>query len=756
MARVLVLLHLLASSLSFADGGRFISITSCLLTPPTSPVAFSTQCWEKLNGKQNLFLDGGLSQINDLSGGWVTRQPDDWVRYQQQYINVSMSNYYVSFATVGGCVGPSRFKPSGFIFQETGAASEQSDGKLMAIADEPLSQTVHVVSDYLTYFVDDHANLTFIPSWNVPDKQAILYEVAFSRGLVVVFEFFDQWNASLANASTGVLKNTLDIPDIVLPPKSRSIVSLKKKLPMSRQLLCHTYAIFHHALALCSFFSTVRFIFPPVRFLCRQPSHPVLLCIFLMIGKTSHCSFIFTEAWNVINSQSSIFHTWLPRAAKIIGKHAIYFRCYCVVVLFGLRVTLDLPTFVVTYARDLLFLVLNGVSTLPTLVANIIVLAYFIHRSITFEACDLCRAEFLQVQDIEEMYVKTMVNNKPFTFELLTDFCRIPYPVKISLSIVIYCVGQLIPVLLTHLVGVGGRIPTHICIWAPYLSQLQYHPNPMAFALRTYFLMKVNIYLTIVGAGGWFTGTLYFMMEIAFIGTLIVMAIQLPRAWDALYHHVGSGAFFASFFIALVVQMIQKRITRLLFLRNGTYFGIKNRSLLLHYMYFFVFTSMTRALTSYVVRTLKLLFRYPVFSLRVDRNAETWSVRRGDGGFIGYCGMLHTEHEFNNPIVLVFLEGLLHLMKKKRPRLGLCRAHTVLKDLEAREHCVSKAIRSRSPKARNRWFVAVTLIQNPLVRFVERMNLSNAIFIVSISTQEASATSKNSLVNWISACFFFF
>jgi hypothetical protein len=155
-----------------------------------------------------------------------------------------------------------------------------------------------------------------------------------------------------------------------------------------------------------------------------------------------------------------------------------------------------------------------------------------------------------------------------------------------------------------------------------------------------------------------FTGTLYFMLEIALIGTFVVIVIQLDRARDAVLHHLGYGkshctrphvsslffflgAFFASFFIALVVQMIQKRITRILFLSNGSYFDIKNRSPLLHYWYFMMFTSMTRALTSYVLRTLKLLFRYPLFSLRVDRNAETWSVRRGDGGFIGYCGMVN-------------------------------------------------------------------------------------------------------------------
>ena len=142
-----------------------------------------------------------------------------------------------------------------------------------------------------------------------------------------------------------------------------------------------------------------------------------------------------------------------------------------------------------------------------------------------------------------------------------------------------------------------------------------------------------------VGFG--FTGTLYFMVEVSLIGTGIAMAIQLDKARDAVLHHVGYGIFVMSFFIALVVQMIQKRITNMLFIKSGTRFSLQNRSPLLHYWYFMMFTSMTRALTSYIIRTLKLILRYPLFSLRVDRNAETWSVRRGDGGKYWKKRMIH-------------------------------------------------------------------------------------------------------------------
>lgn len=115
-----------------------------------------------------------------------------------------------------------------------------------------------------------------------------------------------------------------------------------------------------------------------------------------------------------------------------------------------------------------------------------------------------------------------------------------------------------------------------------------------------------------------------------------------------------------SFFIALLVQLVQKRITGLIFIKSNSRLSIQNRAPLLHYWFFMMFTSMTRALTSYIIRTLKLLLRYPFFSLRVDRNAETWSVRRGDGGKFSFsashpfvCHMLTRTTFFQALLVTV-------------------------------------------------------------------------------------------------------
>ncbi|KAL7328414.1 hypothetical protein PS15p_206690 [Mucor circinelloides] len=597
---------------------------------------------------------------------------------------------------------------------------------------------------------------------------------------------------------------------------------------------------------------------PPIRFLCRTPSHKVLMCIVTMLG-----SYISNQAWNLINSQSSIFHEWLPRAAKMVELflsfflYAVYFYpvflCYhatyrsrlanflgawSTCTLFGLRFSLDLPSYVITYARSIPFLTINLLAAVPTFVAYCIVLVFFVTRCITFQPCTVCCFEFLEVQDIEENYVKVLMAVKRketkktaplhntsivgllwliFSERLwqkldlkliirhmytrkfikscirklfgLDEHVRIPFAIKTSLTLLLYCLGQLIPLLITQMIGVGGVVPVHICSWTPYLSQFQYHPDPMSFAIKTFMLMQIAVYIATLGAGGvcmiyslgilrrftkdilllrkgdyflfkgkrnngqvnidlddsirflgvligfGFTGTLYVMVEVSLIGTFVTAAIQLDRVRDVVFRYVGYGVYFASFFIAFVVQMIQKRITNLVFVENRTRFSIQHRAPFLHYWYFMMLTSMTRALTSYILRTLKLIFRYPLFSVRVDRNAETWSVRRGDGGFTAYCGMLLAEHEYNNPVMLVFVECLLDSMDisttnrllGRNVELQLCRSHLkkhhrtmTEQDIECyttgskANADINKGVIS-SKRALTRWFLLYTLIRNPML-----------------------------------------
>ncbi|KAI7853942.1 retinol binding protein receptor-domain-containing protein [Circinella umbellata] len=790
-------------------------------------VAFTTQCWEKLNGKPNLLKDGACLRINQDYDGWQTYQSDDWIYYPQQYVNVSLTETQLSIATVGGCCAPNRYKPTDNVFRDDGDSFEETGDKIVAISDSPLVQTIAVHGEYMQYMTDDNAmNFTLLPSVQRADKHAVFYELAFDRAIIITYQYRDTNNHLLGNYSTGIIRNSRSVADVTLPRKTRFIeIAIygsranplcftyiyaglyvdKSKTTVTK--ICSKIASALQYLALINFilvpacftvmtFVTSSFEFPPpLRFLCRQPSHPMNMCIFIAI------------AWNLINSQSVIFDEWLPRAAKMIASYrsriANILGLYTTFVLFTLRVAIDLPSFIVTYARDVPFLVLNVIASVPAIIAYTAIVFYFLTRVFTFRSCDQCRLKFLEVSDIEEQYVKRLFGSKEFSVKrnvrrslhvriwkwLISNirmkgqqqqqqhhrpalwsmetvrwmfgtdkYVRIPLAVKVSLTLLIYCLAQLIPILLIQMLGVGGVVPLHICAWSPYLAQFQYQPDPMAFAIKSYMLMQIAVFVATIGllrrttkdilrlrngnyllfkgkknndidlddairflgvcVGFGFTGTLYFMIEVSLIGTGIAMLIQLDRLRDAILNHVGYGIFFMSFFIALLVQMIQKRITIMLFIKSGTRFSIQNRAPLLHYWYFMMFTSMTRALTSYIIRTLKLVLRYPLFSLRVDRNAETWSVRRGDGGFVGYCGMLLAEHEYNNPIMLVFIECLLPCLKvPKENNVKLCAAHIADPESPTLSVGMENSIANAStPRAKTRWFLAYTLINNPMLR----------------------------------------
>ncbi|KAI7868010.1 hypothetical protein BDF14DRAFT_1874796 [Spinellus fusiger] len=641
-----------------------------------------------------LFLEDGVcKQINQRPvGGWKTQEPDDWVYYRQQHANVTFPSRNIALETVGGCCAPNRFKSTGFVFEDDGSTVETTGNKMVRIADAPMTQSLVVEGWYMKQFVDNESvNLTLLPTIKYPDKQALLYTLAFDRAMMIIYQFLDINHRSTGSYSSGVLRDSDYIPDITLPRYTRSVQSMD-----------------------------------------------LVPILYVLPTSMLACSFIFSQAWNMITFQETIFNQWLPRAAKLVGV-------YVTLVLFTLRIVVDLPTYVITYARELPFLIMNSVAAISTLLANFTVLVFFlrkISRSWTSNLWNLWKYNLwngvpIEVQRKNFQHSSFSAYSR-YIYRVfgMNEFIRIPYPVKISLTILLYCLGQLIPVLTTQMVGVGGAVSNHICSWSPYLTQFQYHPDPMAFATKAWILMRIAVYISTFGAGACKT------VE-SLVGTVVAMAILLDKPRDYLFKRSGYGVFFASFFVAWIFQLIQKRITRTVFIKRGTRFSLQNRSPLLHYWYFMMLTSMTRSLTSYFLRTLKLILRYPLFSLRVDRNAETWSVRRGDGGFVGYMGMLVAENEYNNPIMLVFIECIIHHISPSTKRnvntekQRVCQKHSKAmgfqKEKDEQEflheaHPFSEVVTVpslshgmqcqhsvRVKRAKTRWFLAYTLINNPMM-----------------------------------------
>ncbi|KAG0762358.1 hypothetical protein G6F29_000647 [Rhizopus arrhizus] len=655
-------------------------------------------------------------------------------------------------AIVGGCCAPTRHKTTGFLYQDDGSTYKETGNKIVAITDRPLVQNITISGWYMKNFVDDGAvNLTIIPTINHPDKQSILYEiVAFDRAMLITYQFYDSQNQFIGNHSSGIMRNTVNIQDITLPKYTRRITVAMYSSRADPMCFSYIYSgLYVHGpfttlvnvcakmTTLLQYISLANFLLipivfaimahvsaysfpPPSRFLCRAPSNKVHMCIIVMLG-----SFISNQAWNMLNSQSTMFHDWLPRAVKIIELflsfllYAVYFYplflcyhasyrsrvaniagAYTTLTLFGLRVSVDLPVYTITYARSQGFLIINLIATIPTIAAFFAVALYFTVRSArNHDSFSGQLWEFLTVDiwkfNINSIDVPDLLKQSIRYISGLNEFVRIPFAIKASLILLLYCLAQLIPLLLTRMLGTGGVVPTHICLWSPYLVQFHYNKDPLEFAIRTFYFMRIVVYLATLGGGG-----------------------------------------FCMIFSLGILRRFTKDILRI---RKGDYSLVKGKR---H----------NRALTSYFLRTLKSILRYPMYSLRVDRNAETWSVRNGDAGFTAYCGMLLTDHEYNNPVVVVFVECILDCIEysteisQYHSQGKPCRYHyktynKALKGLESerneentvgigkdilissKDDCsiikmdpeIKREKTLSSKRARNRWFLAYTLVNNPQV-----------------------------------------
>ncbi|KAG2178944.1 hypothetical protein INT43_001791, partial [Umbelopsis isabellina] len=422
--------------------------------------------------RQNLLQDGECLNVNSRNEnlGWQTLQPDDWVYYPQQMVNVSLNPAQVSLNTVGGCCAPNPRKQFSNVYYDDGSTYQESGNKIVGIVDAPMVQNILVEGWYMQSFVDNNSvNLTLLPSITLPDKTSIVVSTVIDRAMIITYQFLDKNNRRIANLSSGVLRNQFYIPDVTLPAGTRSVqlafyssqtnpmcfgfIYAGIYVDLSRTTIVKFCAIASNRLQyialgnfilIPSIFAVMKtftaFHFPdPLRFLCRQKCHPILLCLFVMIG-----SFIFNGAWNLVRSQSNMFDSWLPRAMKIIelfisfflyavlfypvsyqNRHAFLcfhasqrsrianiFGFYTSLCLFSLRISIDLPYYAITYAREPGFLLLNVMMAFVTLIAFLAVLGYFLKNSLLFATCDICQSSFADAGSIEEQYVQELLNRK--------------------------------------------------------------------------------------------------------------------------------------------------------------------------------------------------------------------------------------------------------------------------------------------------------------------------------------------------------
>ncbi|KAI8575702.1 hypothetical protein K450DRAFT_202633 [Umbelopsis ramanniana AG] len=132
----------------------------------------------------------------------------------------------VAQQTVGGCCAPNPRKQFSDVYYDDGSTYNRTGDKIVGVVDAPMIQNVHVQGWYMQSFVDNASvNLTLLPSMNIPDKGSIVIGVVIDRAMIITYQFLDGNNIRIANRSSGVLRNQFDIPDITLPPRTRTITN---------------------------------------------------------------------------------------------------------------------------------------------------------------------------------------------------------------------------------------------------------------------------------------------------------------------------------------------------------------------------------------------------------------------------------------------------------------------------------------------------------------------------------------------------
>lgn len=240
----------------------------------------------------------------------------------------------------------------------------------------------------------------------------------------------------------------------------------------------------------------------------------------------------------------------------------------------------------------------------------------------------------------------------------------------------------------------------------------------------------------IVGFG--FTGSFSFIVELLIIGFVIALVCLVKSIREWVGEWVVTSLFFISFIVSFVFKKIQQQITQQVFVASDTKYELRFREPFYHYSYLMMIAAFSSGLTAFLLRMIKLIFRFPFYSLRIDRNIETWIVRAGDGGFSAWCGMLMAENIYNNPIKIVFLQHLSNHYKFT-PKNGIQSEEYPIDKTHADDTekwqtssssgeqnlplVPSNELNARRKRARTRWFLAFSLINNPMLRSARKHRL---------------------------------
>ncbi|XP_061171855.1 receptor for retinol uptake stra6-like [Saccostrea echinata] len=211
-----------------------------------------------------------------------------------------------------------------------------------------------------------------------------------------------------------------------------------------------------------------------------------------------------------------------------------------------------------------------------------------------------------------------------------------------------------------------------------------------------------------------------------FIQFLVLLLVSITIAtiitiWDLISDFIISWimALWPVLLTSLVLNFVQLLLSKFLFLQeNGNILAMENRRLFFIFTYFMFFYNVFIGLISCLMRIIKSIILGALFLPRLDHSVLPRKFQQFDPGFDAYCGFMHIESTHTNPVAMVFIsilqaESLTSLKRKKMNDIDAI-------PMDEKEEMIQKKRR----KARWKWLLAFTLVNNPELSLQRRLTLA--------------------------------
>ncbi|KAK3096059.1 hypothetical protein FSP39_022625 [Pinctada imbricata] len=197
---------------------------------------------------------------------------------------------------------------------------------------------------------------------------------------------------------------------------------------------------------------------------------------------------------------------------------------------------------------------------------------------------------------------------------------------------------------------------------------------------------------------------------------------------------------------SFVVNIIQLLLAKFFFLQErGEQLAIENRRLFFIMTYFMFFYNIFIGLVSCLLRILKSMILGSLFIPRLDHSVLPRKFQRFDPGFHAFCGFMHVESAHTHSVIMVFISILqaesFNTLKANSEKPSL--KSMMGKGIATVNGTYDMVQSKRSRKARWKWLLAYTLIQNPTLCLERKIALAkqkNESIIMTVLQDNYEAT----------------